>query len=153
MKLQSIFQDEDIKYGEIFDAKVKIENEQIVVEIENENVHSTHYYKTFAGLNEDWKDYEEPNEYWCIGPCCVVVNDIDDGLVVDKKRKEIGNYFETEEEAEKAVEKLKAWKRLKNGGFKFKGYYLGLGGNFSIKFETGTKCNTKDLDFLFGGEK
>jgi hypothetical protein len=108
-------------------------------------------YPSLAELNEEWEDYEEPKEYWYIsGSGCVV--DTDDGFDVDKKRKEIGNYFETEEEAEKAVEKLKAWTRLKNGGFKFKGYYLGLGGNFSIKFETGAKCNTKDLDLLFSGE-
>jgi hypothetical protein len=69
-----------------------------------------------------------------------------------KTDEEYGIKFATEEQAEKAVEKLEAWKRLKNGGFKFKGYYLGLGGNFSIKFETGTKCNTKDLDLLFSGE-
>jgi len=33
--------------------------------------------------------------------------------------KSIGNYFETKEEAEKAVEKLKAWKRLKDKCFRF----------------------------------
>ena len=36
--------------------------------------------------------------------------------------KRIGNYFETREEAEKAVEKLKALKRLKDKGFKFTGW-------------------------------
>lgn len=39
---------------------------------------------------------------------------------VDQDRFEIGNCFQTEEEAEKAVEKLKAWKRLKDSGLKFK---------------------------------
>lgn len=38
------------------------------------------------------------------------------------REKNIGNYFETIEEAEKAVEKLKAWKRLKDSGLKFKGW-------------------------------
>lgn len=32
--------------------------------------------------------------------------------------KEIGNYFATKEEAEKALEKIKAWKRLKDKGLK-----------------------------------
>lgn len=39
--------------------------------------------------------------------------------VYDKEHKEIGNYFETYEEADKAVEKLKAVKRLKAKGFRF----------------------------------
>lgn len=46
---------------------------------------------------------------------CFWTNDpIDDG------RFEIGNCFQTKEEAERAVEKLKAWKRLKDSGLKFK---------------------------------
>lgn len=39
---------------------------------------------------------------------------------IDRNRSEIGNCFKTKEEAEKAVEKLKAWKRLKDSGLKFK---------------------------------
>ena len=39
---------------------------------------------------------------------------------VDQGRFETGNCFQTKEEAEKAVEKLKAWKRLKDSGLKFK---------------------------------
>lgn len=39
---------------------------------------------------------------------------------IDRNRSEIGNCFESREEAEKAVEKLKAWKRLKDSGLKFK---------------------------------
>ena len=33
---------------------------------------------------------------------------------IDEFNKSIGNYFNTREEAEKAVRKLKAWKRLKD---------------------------------------
>lgn len=39
-----------------------------------------------------------------------------------KKNKEIGNYFDSEEEAKRAVEKLKALKRLRDKGFRFTGY-------------------------------
>lgn len=39
---------------------------------------------------------------------------------IDSSRVKIGNYFETREEAEKAVERLKAWERLKDAGLKFK---------------------------------
>ena len=79
----------------------------------------------------------------------------EDDEETDKKRKEIGNYFETEEEAEKAVEKLKAWKRLKDKGFRFDGYKTDNG---KIKFfadlenwdpvELGILIN-----LLFGGEE
>ena len=39
---------------------------------------------------------------------------------IDRSRSEIGNCFESREEAEKAVERLKAWERLKDAGLKFK---------------------------------
>ena len=87
---------------------------------------------------------------------------MDDGTDFDRvqKDKEIGNYFETLEEAEKAVEKLKAWKRLKDKGSTIlgwsifgseKGAYktvyikLSIGGDFSL--------SRTDIDSLFGGEE
>lgn len=39
---------------------------------------------------------------------------------IDRNRSEIGNCFESREEAEKAVERIKAWERLKGAGLKFK---------------------------------
>ncbi len=86
-------------------------------------------YKTLAELNEEWEDYEESKEYWCISENGVVGKrsyPIGIECVEQENReemREIGNYFETEEEAEKAVEKLKAWKRLKDKGFRF-GHYV-----------------------------
>ena len=78
-------------------------------------------YNSLAELNEEWEDVpEKPKEYWFI--------DYDGGIipfnrnketVTDNLMKSIGNYFETKEEAEKAVEKLKAWKRLKDFGCGF----------------------------------
>ena len=78
-------------------------------------------YNSLAELNEEWEDVpEKPKEYWFI--------DYDGGIipfnrnketVTDNLMKSIGNYFETKEEAEKAVEKLKAWKRLKDYNVKF----------------------------------
>ena len=73
-------------------------------------------------IKNEWEDYEEPKEYWFI--------DYDGGIIPFDRRKEtatdrlmksIGNYFETKEEVELAVRKLKAWKRLKDKGFRFKG--------------------------------
>jgi hypothetical protein len=72
--------------------------------------------------------------------------------------KQIGNYFETKEEAEKAVEKLKAWKRLKDKGFRFnmwtipeepKTPHIKLG----IEAEVDVPDSPYDLELLFGGEE
>ena len=77
-------------------------------------------YRNLAELNEEWEDYEEPQGYWYITDYGVVKHseqpytDVIDNMA----RKKIGNYFDTEEEAEKTVEKLKAWRRLRNVGFK-----------------------------------
>ena len=75
-----------------------------------------------------------------------------------EKRKEIGNDFSGIEEAEKAVEKLKAWKRLKDNGFKFQFWtssYSGDNISFFIDWITADskKEIEQDLDLLFGGEE
>lgn len=125
-------------------------------------------FNSLAELNAEWEDYEEPKEYWYltgIGEIgCIEDNDVK----FDKDRKEIGNYFETREEAERAVEKLKACKRLKDKGFRFTGI-AGLKSeiyfcadekydNAHIMFdEYGSSSDdlkqyNKDLDLLFRGE-
>jgi hypothetical protein len=111
---------------------------------------------------EEWEDYEEPKEY-----CYITgrgnlhyIEDIDDEG--DQERKEIGNYFETKEEAEKAVEKLKAWKRLKDKGFKFKGYTRKFDGFKRVDEsvfitaelnDEGVIGMIDDLNICFGGEE
>lgn len=116
-------------------------------------------YASLAELNEEWEDYEEPKGYWCI--------DWDGGInhidllgspegEHEEKKKQIGNYFETKEEAEKAVEKLKAWKRLKDKGFKFNDYlYIELSeyAKVSITATVINDCISDDLMLLFGGEE
>lgn len=78
----------------------------------------------------------------------------------DQDRIEIGNYFETKEEAEKAVEKLKAWKRLKESGLVITKWShtpdmeLTTGSFIKIEgFIPAVMENLKDLDLLFGGEE
>ena len=113
-------------------------------------------FKTLAELNEEWEDYEEPRSYWCINWCggideivCFAAGD----TTADKAKKAFGNYFETREEAEKAVEKLKAWKRLKDKGFRFTGWELRPGeGGIIIKGTYGVGI-VNELDILFGGEE
>lgn len=80
-------------------------------------------YGSLAELNEEWEGYEEPKEYWYINEfgTPTKVDFVERETLYDKCRKNFGNYFETEEEAEKAVRKLKAWKLLKDLGFKIEG--------------------------------
>ena len=115
--------------------------------------------KNLAELNEEWENYEEPKEYWYIDwtPEIGAYYTRDTGSDFDERQKGIGNYFETQEEAEKAVEKLKAWKRLKDKGFRFTAWY---GGSKNISYEITSLENETyiprqicdDLDLLFGGE-
>jgi hypothetical protein len=76
-----------------------------------------------------------------------------DRLNENDRCKEIGNYFDTLEEAEKAVEKLKAWKRLKDAGFRFYGCD---DSEIQFRFTKSGAWQTEvqpDLDLLFGGEE
>lgn len=119
-------------------------------------------FNSLAELNEEWEDVaEEPKERWYInengGVMKYVPFDPDgEDLIYMKYQNEIGNYFETKEEAEKAVKKLEAWKRLKDKGFRFERWLLGGEyGNtitFSDYFESDDKTRA-DLDLLFGGEE
>lgn len=117
-------------------------------------------YNSLAELNEEWEDYEEPKEWWYIdihGPHKVTNND-EYYQQVKAASKEIGNYFETKEEAEKAVEKLKAWKRLKDKGFKAFSSEI-CGDNFVVSFKLTNHVDYSqsiddfDCIFDFGGEE
>lgn len=118
-------------------------------------------YAHITKLSElkDYEDYKEPTDHWHItfeGVIC----DLNPKSLPEHSRnaKSIGNYFETKEEAEKAVEKLKAWKRLKDKGFKFgkwswddtQGHYILEEINFVMDEYDGAEA---DLDLLFGGEE
>lgn len=83
-------------------------------------------------------------------------------LIRIEKLKEIGNHFETEEEAEKAVEKLKAWKRLREARLKFTNFAYELDETTSntiayhltiIADGMAYENFTDDLALLFGGEE
>lgn len=66
-----------------------------------------------------WKP-ETDQKYYCFGSNGLVYDSIWADGSVDRSRFKIGNCFQTKEEAKRAVEKLKAWKRLKDSGLKFK---------------------------------
>lgn len=117
-------------------------------------------YSSLAELNAEWEDYEETDKYWFINPEGEVTSmheeyeDEED----TKATKEIGNYFSSREEAELAVRKLKAWKRLNNCGLKFIDWWLSkdnhiiIGTNIQI-FDIDEQGLREDLDLLFGGEE
>lgn len=79
-------------------------------------------------LEKGWtfgsEDYEEPKEHWCINEFGTpeMAWRYNRESIYDKARKHIGNDFKTKEEAVKAAEKLKAWKRLKDAGFSFRAW-------------------------------
>lgn len=116
-------------------------------------------YHSLSELNEEWEDVpEEPKGYWHIAEMCGGLQrkqDTDNGE--DRFNKQIGNYFETEEEAEKAVEKLKAWKRLEDKGFEFRWIDMQTGQiKYSFFLKEGQKITRGDEDdllLLFGGEE
>ena len=129
---------------------------------------ATHYfYSSLAKLNEEWEDYDDTKDHWCVsfyGEAKRIGKYANSEDIA--QCKEIGNYFETKEEAEKAVEKLKAWKRLEEAGFEFKkwkhkplfSYHYGTvkqNDGYKIYIEAVSNKLTgymQDLDLLFGGE-
>lgn len=145
------------KTGEIGELQITEKHYAVVVGNGTANCNAK-IYCSLDKLNEEWEDApEEPEEYWWIDASSMYMvrkllstcGNID---------KEIGNYFETEEEAEKAVEKLKAGKRLKDKGLRFVGWDTALRRQEPCDFVIfcdfdGLVESEKDLDLLFGGEE
>ena len=103
------------KTGEIAEASVL--NFELVVRYDDGRVEK--YPLLFDYSNFEY--YEEPKEWWYIdihGPHKVNSDD-EYYQQVKAASKEIGNYFSSQEEAELAVRKLKAFKRLKDEGLRF----------------------------------
>lgn len=124
-------------------------------------------YNSLSELNEEWEDYKEPKEfgYWYydttanrpdfIQNCCVTKEE-------KKLDKQIGNYFSSREECEKALDKLKAWKRLKDKGFRFDHIrsidgvsikHKDLDQYTIIAYADEDGCDQECLEMLFGGEE
>ena len=144
------------KSGEIVDFKIH--------KFAGLNDEGNSLYEPFNGSIKEWEDYEEPKEIYFISNNGQI-HEEDGHDRYREARKEIGNYFETKEEAKKAVEKLKAWKRLKDKGFRFV-LAPGVGaldvvpGKFQIDINADMPekwfcCDAvqKELDLLFGGEE
>ena len=125
-----------------------------------------HYMHSLAELCEEWEDYKEPNGYWFIDSDGEILQSFDDDeeftlADLEMNRLRIGNYFETKEEAERAVWKLKALRRLKGHDLRFTvwSYDIYDGGcregtrTGRILFDVDDNKEVDgDLDLLFGGE-
>lgn len=163
MKLKTKFQDEAFELGEVCDAEIFTGFDgHIVVRAKAKNGgEHTMLYDTLKEFNEEWEDYEEPKEHWYINFIGgIEKTDRDENDEPGRAMIEIGNYFETKEEAEKAVEKLKAYKKLKDRGFKFgECVYQGFYGEFRITLKDPTESYDEQreyldaIDLLFGGEE
>jgi hypothetical protein len=112
-------------------------------------------YAPFNGRIEEWKDASgEPKEYYWID-YDGKVKCFEDLYEWQDKMKQIGNHFKTKEEAELAVEKLKALKRLKDKDmriYSFKKEKTGI----DLDFYTLTILAPRDKDslkLLFGDEE
>lgn len=128
-------------------------------EIAVECTGTTYYYNNLKELCRDWEDCENLDYWYIDSNGNVMFSDLDGDKLWEElkdERESIGNYFETKEEAEKAVKKLKAWKRLKNKKFKFRKWRTAdIGGDkyyFVIQAEA-DDTDKEDLDLLFGGEE
>ena len=123
-------------------------------------------------FEEDYPEYckeKEPQKPIWIQKYCVWI----DGHICDdlhysvntNDMDKIGNLFDTKEEAEKAVEKLKAWKRLKDAGIYFVYDVIKEGSehNFILRpkckkekiMKPFAECESlfRDLKIIFGGEE
>ena len=110
-------------------------------------------------IDKALEDYEKPKKYWFVSDTGEIRYEPDVCDNADEFSKEIGNYFRTEEEAEKAVKKLKALKRLKNNNLRFSRGYITFVNtdevfttmNVRVKVDTYSGVDA-DLDLLFGDE-
>lgn len=96
-------------------------------------------YSSLTEFNKEWEDYEEPKE---------------DGLDNIITLIEAYSNCDNERYPKEIVEKLKAWQRLKDKGFRFEKYEKGDYGPIIIEL-IGYVDKEADslLDLLFGGEE
>ena len=126
-------------------------------------------YKTLKDLTSVWTDFKDLKQFYFIGAFSEVHSGNIDNEDLIAELKSIGNYFETREEAEETVEKLRAWKRLTDKGFKIESWSNDVGDNYyksgQIELNLNNVRNREwdeydqimeikiDLDILFGGEQ
>lgn len=172
MKLKTKFQDEDFELGEVTDVDIAtMPDGSIKVQSRaKRGGQYTFFYKTKAAFDAEWEDaLEEPKKHYeILGIGYVVERDNEDDIFRCARQREIGNYFETKEEAELAVEKLKAIKILRDNSFRFIQWEFDMKtiADGKIWFDVGVNTQwdaeqllkhrpevKESLDLLFGGEE
>ena len=108
-------------------------------------------YNTLRELNQDWEDFFEDRPVWVVdvdGEPWEAENLEEDVLA---KCKTIGNGFATKEEAYLVSNKLRAWKKLSDKGFRFVNWTLPADGPARIVIEAtcATGGISEELDLLF----
>lgn len=155
MKLKTKFQDEDFDLGEVVEGVIveclgKHEEGLRVIATAAKGGQHTFYYSSIKKFMDDWEDApEEPKGIVKVEqsfiPTCVYIE------------------CSTEEEAEKVAKRLRAWERLKDKGFRFKGitpmeYFIRFTYNkpqqiLDNQQHPGVAQQfNNDLDLLFSGE-
>jgi len=115
-------------------------------------------YDSLAELNEEWEDYKEPKKhYFTIDDDGVLVCRTAGDFLNEELCRQIGNYFETREEAERALNKLKALKRLKDKGLVIGKCVRNQTGTYSVLLSWDDvppvrKDVDADMRLVFGGE-
>lgn len=175
MKLRARFQDEDFDFGEVVDADITTTPDGFIKfqAAAEAGGRITIIYDTLERFCSDWEDVpeepeepegpeepEEPKEYWYMDydgtvKCLQYL-----GYSWQEEMKAIGNYFESEGEAKRALEKLKAWQRLKNLGTEILGWEIRdmpTGGSWqTVNVKLNVKARKEPmelLDLLFEGEE
>ena len=107
--------------------KIKVDKEEyerLLKRVEELEKYRAEEWERFGGLVNNlqrrMEDFKEPKEFWYIGQDGVIFSDTDT-ITQDyaDRLKAIGNYFETKKEAKEAVDKLKAWKILRENKVHF----------------------------------
>lgn len=150
MKLKTKFQDEDFELGEVVDATISTTSLvdthiKLKAKAKRGGEHMFNFSR-ISELFEMFEDYEEQK-----------------GSALDLMILTLTNFIENEPDEDKVdledcknmLEKLKAWKRLKDKGFRFKtwGWDDSSNNEYTIYFTLDSKSgDAVDLDLLFSGE-
>lgn len=117
----------------------------------DENLGTCKTYTSLAELNEDWEDVpEKPRTCWYLDCNGEPTEKSEIANYYNPAMKEIGNYFKTKEEAEQVVEKLKAWRRLRELGLFRWGSLNEVKAACDYRHYVGIE---RDFEIVFGGEE
>ena len=93
---------------------------------------------------------QEDKDYWYIDSDCEIYKEFDRNDDYDNARYIIGNYYKTEEEAEKVVEKIKIYTRLKDLALRLnKGEKIDWDNSTSAKWSIGLSNSNNALQCCY----